>query len=111
MRRRVRGPDVISRLARARPGFSWEERQRMDFTCSKDHSMIPTMTLGIYDELRSAIEKSPKRRYVIATEAGIHESMLSLFMKGERGLSVESLEKIAESLGYSITLKKQTKAR
>lgn len=65
----------------------------------------------IYDEIREAIVKGGKSRYRIARETGISESALSLFMHGKRGLSGDRLERIAKSLGFTITLKKRKKAR
>lgn len=58
----------------------------------------------IYEELRKAIESSRKTRYRISKETGISESHLAQFMKGNLGLSVESIEKILGSLGLSFRL-------
>ncbi len=58
----------------------------------------------IYDELRKAIDSSRKTRYRISKETGISESHLAQFMKGNLGLSVESIEKILDSLGLSFRL-------
>lgn len=62
------------------------------------YSMAP-----IYDDIRKAIKASDKSRYVIARETGVSESHLSQFMDRTKGLSVESLERVADSLGLDIT--------
>jgi hypothetical protein len=51
------------------------------------------------DQLRRAIEGSPKTRYVICKETGILQSVLSRFMHGKGGLSVEGIDRICESIG------------
>ena len=48
---------------------------------------------------------SDQSRYRIAQETGIPESALSRLMSGERGLSVESVETLADYLGLEITIK------
>ena len=53
-------------------------------------------------ELRQAIERSRLSRYGIWQQTGIDQGSLSKFMDGERGLSIESIDKIAELLGLHI---------
>ena len=53
-------------------------------------------------ELRQAIERSGLSRYGIWQQTGIDQGSLSKFMDGERGLSIESIDKIAELLGLHI---------
>lgn len=65
----------------------------------------------IYDDIRDAIEAGDMSRYRIAKQTGISESQLSLFMAGNKGLSVEALETLADCLGLEITTKrKRTKS-
>ena len=59
----------------------------------------------ILSSIRQAIEASPKSRYRIAEETGISESALSRLISGERGLSVESVEKLAEYLELEIVIR------
>lgn len=59
----------------------------------------------ILSAIRQAIEASPKSRYRIAEETRISESALSRLISGERGLSVESVEKLAEYLGLEIVIR------
>lgn len=65
----------------------------------------------IYEHIREAIAASDKSRYRIAKETGIGEPHLCQFMAGTKGLSVEALEKLADSLGMEITARpiKRTK--
>ena len=50
------------------------------------------------DEVRKAIESGPKTRYRLSKETGIPESQLSRLMTGEKGLSSDSLDCLAEAL-------------
>jgi DNA-binding Xre family transcriptional regulator len=65
----------------------------------------------IYDEIRIAIQKSEKSRYRLWKETGISEAQLCQFMGGTKGLSVESLEKLAESLDLEITARPRSRQR
>jgi DNA transposition AAA+ family ATPase len=58
--------------------------------------------LSLSDELRQAIERSGVSRYSIWQQTGIDQGSLSKFMDGERGLSIESIDTIAELLGLHI---------
>ena len=57
------------------------------------------------EQIRSAIETSGKTRYRIAKEAGIAQSQLSRLVSGERGLTMETAEKLAGSLGLEIIVR------
>ncbi len=65
----------------------------------------------IYDEIRKAIEGSPKSRYQLWQETGISQAQLSGFMAGNKGLSVEALEELAESLGLEITARPSKRSK
>jgi transcriptional regulator with XRE-family HTH domain len=56
------------------------------------------------DALRRAIEQSEKTRYRISKETGIAEAVLSRFMHGKGGLSVESIDRICESIGARLVV-------
>lgn len=58
----------------------------------------------LLDKLRQAIIASGESRYRIANDAGIAESQLSRLMSGERGISVETAERLAAHLGLKITI-------
>jgi transcriptional regulator with XRE-family HTH domain len=58
--------------------------------------------LSFSDELRQAVERSGLSRYAIGAATGLDEGSLSKFMAGERGLRMESIDKLAELLGLHI---------
>ena len=59
----------------------------------------------IVGRIRKAIEASGKTRYRIAKESGVAQSQLSRLMSGERSLSVETLERLAECLELEIVIR------
>ena len=70
----------------------------------KADDMMTSMS-RLLDDIRDAIEASGKTRYRIARESGIAESVLSRLMSGERGLSIDALETLAEYLGLEIVMR------
>ena len=58
--------------------------------------------LSLSDELRHAVERSGLSRYSIWQQTGIDQGSLSKFMDGERGLGMESIDKLADLLGLHI---------
>jgi len=56
----------------------------------------------IYEEIRQAIAASDKSRYRLWQETSISQGHLCEFMAGTKGLSVESLEKLADCLDLEI---------
>ncbi len=58
--------------------------------------------LPLSDELRQAVERSGLTRYSIWQQTGIDQGSLSKFMDGERGLGMESIDKLADLLGLHI---------
>lgn len=65
--------------------------------------------LSLSDELRQAIERSGVSRYSIWQQTGIDQGSLSKFMDGERGLGLESIDKLAELLGLHIVAKPESR--
>lgn len=63
------------------------------------------------DELRSAIDESGLTRYAIGQATGLDKASLSKFMSGERGLGLESIDKLAELLGLHIVRKRGRRKR
>lgn len=53
----------------------------------------------LLDAIRREIETSGQTRYRIAQGSGVSAGQLSRLVNGERGLSVDSLERLAEYLG------------
>lgn len=54
--------------------------------------------------IADVIRASGQTPYNIAKGAGVAQSQLSRLLNGERGLSAESIERIADYLGLRITL-------
>lgn len=66
------------------------------------------------DAIRRAVEASGKTRYRIAKESGVSAGQLCRLVNGERGLSVDTIERLADYLGLRITIEpkgKTTKGR
>jgi transcriptional regulator with XRE-family HTH domain len=62
-----------------------------------------------WKQVRKVIKASGKTRYAIAKALGINQGHLAHLMKGEAGLSVESLIAVLDYLGLELTI--QTKAK
>jgi transcriptional regulator with XRE-family HTH domain len=60
----------------------------------------PNMKLS--DGLRRAIETSGFSRYRIAKETGVSQAALSRFCSGERGLTLDGIDRIAEFLNIRL---------
>jgi transcriptional regulator with XRE-family HTH domain len=52
----------------------------------------------IIDQLQRAILKSGETEYAIAKGSGVSQSVLSRFVSGERGISLETASKLCEYL-------------
>jgi transcriptional regulator with XRE-family HTH domain len=59
----------------------------------------------ILDAIREAIEKGDTSRYRIWKDLGLSESHLSKLMRGDRGLSIEAAERLAEYLNLEISIR------
>lgn len=64
----------------------------------------PCMAM-LVEAIRRAILASDKTRYRIAQESGVTAGQLSRLVHGERGLSAESLERLADCLGLEIVVR------
>lgn len=67
--------------------------------------------MGLLDSIRDAIDASGKTRYRIAQDSGIAESMLSRLMSGERGLSIDALERLTAYLDLEILVRPKKGSR
>ena len=56
------------------------------------------------EAIRVAIEASEESLGAIERGAGVSKSQLSRFLSGQSGLSVESVERLADYLGLAITI-------
>jgi len=59
----------------------------------------------VLDDIRTAIDRSEVSRYAISKATGIDQGQLSKLMGGEAGLSIASLERVAEFLGLEIVIR------
>ena len=63
---------------------------------------------ALLDEVRKAIKaakQAGRSRYSISRATGISEAQLSRLMAGQAGLSIESLEALADHLGLEIVIR------
>ena len=65
----------------------------------------------ILDAICEAIKASGKTRYRIAKDTGISQTQLSRLMTGERGLSIESAERLADYLGLEVIIRPKRRTR
>lgn len=61
------------------------------------------------DQLRRLIEESPLSRYEISKRTGIAQSTLCKLVQGERGISTESWDLLAECLNLRLAADKPRK--
>lgn len=61
------------------------------------------------DQLRDIIRDCELSRYEISKRTGIDQSALTRFMSGERGLSMEALDTLAEYLELDIISRRRSK--
>jgi len=66
---------------------------------------------NVLNSLRRAIEASAETPYAIAKGSGVNKSQLSRLLSGERGLSIESAECVADYLGLEIILRPKRRNR
>ena len=64
----------------------------------------------LVDAIRRAVETSGKTRYRIAKESGVSAGQLSRLVNGERGMSVETIEKLADYMGLRIKIEPKGKS-
>ncbi|MCA9099834.1 MAG: helix-turn-helix transcriptional regulator [Planctomycetales bacterium] len=71
-------------------------------------SKKPTFT----EQLRQAIREAPVTRYQIWQDTGIGQPLLSKFLSGDCGLSLETVDTLTEYLGLELKpTKKRTRRR
>ena len=65
------------------------------------------MKQAFSEQLRQAIRESSMMRYRLAQVTGIAQSTLSLFVRGGRGLSLESIDRLMDALKLEIKRRKR----
>lgn len=63
------------------------------------------------DQLIRAIKSSGQTRYAISKGAGVSQSQLSRLVSGERSISFDSAERLADHLNYEIVLRPKRRTR
>jgi transcriptional regulator with XRE-family HTH domain len=63
----------------------------------------------ISDALRDAIKASERTHYSLAKEAGIRPQMIDYFMRGEKSLSLETVDKLAPVLQLTVVAGRRKK--
>lgn len=63
------------------------------------------------DAIRDAVERSEESLSAIARGAGVNKSQLSRLLSGERGLSIDSAERVADYLRLEIIVRPKRRGR
>ena len=63
------------------------------------------------DQIRQAVVDSKVSRYRISKDTEIDQSVLGKFVSGERGISMETLDVLAEYLGLRIMMDRKPNKR
>jgi DNA-binding Xre family transcriptional regulator len=63
------------------------------------------------DQIRHAMDDCGVTRYRISQETGLDESALSKFYNQERGLSLESVDRLCEFLGLRIVMDRKPQVK
>lgn len=66
---------------------------------------------SLLNSIRQAVEKSGKTRYRIAKESGVSAGQLSRLVNGQRGMTVETIERLADYLELRITIEPKGKTK
>jgi ribosome-binding protein aMBF1 (putative translation factor) len=67
--------------------------------------------MKVTEQLRRAIVNSPKSRNQLSKKTGIDPAVLHRFVHGQRGLSQDSIDKLAAVLGLELKAKRPTRKR
>jgi predicted transcriptional regulator len=73
--------------------------------------MRKRQTEKLSDQLRRLIEESPMSRYEISKRTGIAASTLCKLVQGERGISTESWDLLAECLNLRLIVDEKPKRK
>ena len=65
----------------------------------------------IYDQLRKEIKAGSKSRYQLWKDTGIDQGQLARFMAGISGLSVDSVQSLADALDLEIVIQPKRAAK
>jgi len=63
--------------------------------------------MKVSDHIRAALESGEVSRYRVSQDTSVEQSALSRFLSGERGLSMEAIDTLAEYFGLEIVIKRK----
>lgn len=63
------------------------------------------------NRLREILEREKVTAYRLWKDLGIDQGQMSRFFKGSKTISVENLERIADYLGYDLTMVKRSSSQ
>jgi transcriptional regulator with XRE-family HTH domain len=69
--------------------------------------MIHMRSKRFSDQVRDAVDASGMSRYAICKAIGLSQPTMSRFMAGNSGLSMGTLDKLAELLGLSVATRRK----
>ncbi len=72
---------------------------------------MPRPSSRFSDQLRKAIDESGMSRYAICQACGIDKGTMSRFMSRQVGLSLQTLDRLADFLDLRITTGKRRRAK
>lgn len=61
----------------------------------------------LVDEIKRIVDDAGLTLYEIERDAGVSRAMLSRYFNGKVAMSIKTLDKLLEYLGYELTLKKR----
>lgn len=67
--------------------------------------------MALLDTIIEAIDSSAQTRYRIAHGSGVSEAQLSRLVRGEAGMSVANVERVADYLGLEIIVRPKRRRR
>jgi transcriptional regulator with XRE-family HTH domain len=59
------------------------------------------------DQLKRAIRESGMSRYALSKATGVDQGTLSKFLSGQRSISLDSVDKLVDVLGLTLTAQKK----
>lgn len=63
------------------------------------------------DSIRAAVKAHDQTAYAIAKGANVARSQISRLLSGESGMSVDTIERLADYLGFQITIEPKRKTK
>ena len=81
----------------------------LEYDSSKGYNVMMPKKLPFSEVLRRTIERSEKSRYRISKETGIDQAVLSHFVHGHSGLSINSIDLLVECLDLEIVPRQKRK--